>query len=125
MNAVRKSPNPILDEIEDYLRRVGSMIPPELIFISFRVALRKHIIERMLEKLAKRLMNHRFLQKSRLRSKRCLILTKLSDSDFFEEVKSVLSATNRAKTPNIILNVSLRQNRKRLVHLIDQKKKRR
>lgn len=93
----RKSPNHILDEIEAYLRRVGSMLPPELIFISFRVALRKHIIDRMLEKLAKRLMNHRFLQKSRLRSKRCLILTKLSDSDFFEEVKSVLSATYRAK----------------------------
>lgn len=93
----RKFSNPFLDEIEAYLRRVGSILPPELIFISFRVALRKHIINRMLHKLAKRLMNHRYLQKSRIRSKRCLILTKLSDSDFFEEVECVLSATNRRK----------------------------
>lgn len=100
----RKFPNPFLDEINAYLRRVGSILPPELILISFRVELRKHIIDRMLVKLAERLMNHRFLQKSRLRSKRCLILTKLSDSDFFEEANSVVkcnlarpsSATNKA-----------------------------
>lgn len=102
----RRFQNPFLDEIEAHIKRCGSTLPPELMFISFRIELRKYIINRRLEKLAKRLMNHRFLQKSRLRVQRCLILTKLSDSDFFEEVNRVIesslprpiSATNKAKS---------------------------